>query len=126
MGKIFVTWDEVNDFVNYVAENIDTPINGVYGLPRGGLVLAVMLSHKLGVPMLMSPCSNCLIVDDICDTGESLIHYVKNSCGTADGYFLNGYQIATMYYKDNRLGIKPDIYKYLKGNDWIVFPWEVE
>ena len=124
--KEFVTWEQVEEFVEYVKQSLDIPVSGVFGLPRGGLVLAVMLSHKLRVPMLMSPAPGCLIVDDICDSGESLLHYVRNSSGTASGYYMDGYKVATMYYKDNRLGIKPDIYKYRKGDKWIVFPWEME
>lgn len=122
--KEFVTWQRVEEFVNYVAQNVDTPITGVYGLPRGGLILAVMLSHKLGVPMLMSPATGCIIVDDICDSGESLLHYVKDTSGIDPKD--KAYQVATMYYKDNRLGIKPDIYAHTKGDKWIVFPWEME
>ena len=33
---------------------------------------SVMLSHRLHVPMLMSPYGNCLIVDDIADTGKGI------------------------------------------------------
>ena len=117
--KEYVTWEDVEGFVDHVVDNVDN-ITGVYGLPRGGLVLAVMLSHRLHVPMLMSPTPGCLIVDDICDSGESLLHYVKNSSGEGT----NQYRIATMFYKPNRLGITPDIWGAEKDNKWIVFPWE--
>lgn len=117
--KEFVTWEDVENFITFVVRNTTTPVTGVYGLPRGGLVLAVMLSHRLHVPMLMSPVENCIIVDDICDSGESLLHYMKNSSGEKENY-----TVATMYYKPNRLGIKPDMWSILKGDKWIVFPWE--
>ena len=43
-----VSWEEVGQFLNTVAQNIDPHnFDGVYGLPRGGLVLAAWLSHKL-------------------------------------------------------------------------------
>ena len=122
--KEYVTWQDVENFVQYVRDSLDIPVSGVYGLPRGGLVLAVMLSHKLGVPMLISPAPGCLIVDDICDSGESLLHYVKNTSGLP--LDMKAYRVATMYYKPNRLEIKPDIYSKLKGDKWIVFPWEME
>lgn len=126
--KELVTWKDVEDFVNQVAFELsndpDFICSGVYGLPRGGLVLAVMLSHKLHVPMLMSPAQDCLIVDDICDSGESLLHYVKNTSGLpAD---LRAYRIATMYFKENKFGILPDYFLKEKGDKWIVFPWEME
>lgn len=117
--KKYVTWQEVESFIDYLCENLPENISGVYGLPRGGLVFAVMLSNRLHIPMLGAPVKGCLVVDDICDTGESLIHYQNNSSGDGKGYL-----IATMYYKDNRLAVKPDYYMRIKQNDWIVFPWE--
>lgn len=122
--KEYVTWEQVEEFVNEVAKDVDTPITGVYGLPRGGLVMAVMLSHKLNVPMLMSPAEGCIIIDDICDSGESLLHYVKNTSGIPAEY--KAYKIATMYYKENELGIIPDFWDKRKDDKWIVFPWEME
>ena len=55
--------------------------DGVYGFPRGGLCLAVALSHSLELPLLDEPKNNSLIVDDIYDTGYTLekIKYLKGS-----------------------------------------------
>lgn len=119
--KKFVTWNAVETFVNdVVKEYKEKDISGVYGLPRGGLVMAVMLSHRLKVPMLTSPAQNCIIVDDICDSGESLLHYANQSSSDE----IENYHIITMYYKKNDLGIIPEKYAATKGEDWIVFPWE--
>ena len=41
---------------------------GVFGIPRGGLCLAVGLSHSLGIPLLTTPDNQCLIVDDVFET----------------------------------------------------------
>ena len=123
MGKVYVTWKSVDNFVDIVdnfIRNQHPTCPGVYGIPRGGLVFAVMLSHKLSIPMLMSPVEGCLIVDDICDSGESLVHYVKNSSSADKPKYI----IATMFYKDNRLDIRPDIYWRIKGEDWIIYPFE--
>ena len=120
--KKYVSWEEVEQFIDKLEEQVKPieGIQGVYGLPRGGLVLAVMVSHRLDIPLLMSPSHNCIIVDDICDSGESLIHYVNNTSGENRG---SNY-IATLYYKSNELNIVPDLYIWEKGDDWIVFPWE--
>lgn len=122
--KIRVTWEQVEAFVEE-AEIFARRrnINAVYGLPRGGLVLAVMLSHRLNIPLLLAPTKGCLIVDDICDSGESLLHYRKNSSGENED---NNYTIITMFYKENSLGIIPDHWMRRKHDDWIVFPWEKE
>lgn len=121
-----VTWQDVDDFISMVCDKLksDSSINinkisGVYGLPRGGLVFAVMLSHALDIPLLAAPADKCIIVDDICDSGESLLHYVKNSSGHNSRKHIT----VTMYLKPNQL-VKPDIYAKIKGDKWIVFPWE--
>lgn len=122
MSKVYVTWEEVEKFIYDVEDyltNEGINITGVYGLPRGGLITAVMLSHKLNVPMLMAPCDGCLIVDDIADSGRSLMHYTDN-----DTQF-NKFTIATMYYHERSV-VKPNFYRWYKGDDWIVFPWEIE
>lgn len=93
---------------------------GVYGLPRGGLIPAVMISHRLSIPLLMAPYEGCLIIDDIADSGRSLMHYTKN-----DTQF-NRYYIYTLFYVERSL-VKPDFYSHLKKQDgWITFPWEKE
>ena len=119
--KVYVTWDDVEQFVNELVDIYkDNNLPGVLGPARGGLILAVMLSHRLHIPMLNAPCKGCLIVDDICDTGESLIHYYKNSSALDKPL----YHIVTMYYKENTLGVIPELSKFNKEDKWIVFPWE--
>lgn len=107
------SWEEVELFIDRAAREFNGA-NGVYGPPRGGLVFAVMLSHRLGVPMLMAPCDGCLIVDDICDEGDTLRHYRKTlNC-----------KIATMYYVQGAT-VTPDFWMLEKTRgDWVVFPWE--
>ena len=119
-----VTWDQVGQYLNEIALMVDKDkCTGVYGIPRGGLVLAAWLSHKLYKPLLLAPCNNCIIIDDICDSGESLMHYARQS-STPVGERDKGYFITTMYHRENKLGIKPDYYFALKEDKWIVFPWE--
>jgi hypoxanthine phosphoribosyltransferase len=79
-----ISWDELNDHVEKLAEDIKSKnkgkiITGVFGLPRGGLVPAVMLSHKLNVPLLLAPCENW-VVRGSCSRGKRLFqHYKKHS-----------------------------------------------
>lgn len=111
------SWDDVRGFVRQVCERTrdDRPV-GVYGPPRGGLCLAVMVSHVLGIPMLMAPCRGCLVIDDICDSGKTLLH-IRESYG-------DSVKIATMYFVDGAL-VVPDIWARKKAPDvWVVFPWE--
>lgn len=124
--KRYVNWYNIQKYIECVADKYESyftntnNIPGVYGLPRGGLIFAVLLSHKMNIPLLQAPIENCIIIDDICDTGESLLHYYKNSSS------LNKpkYHITTMYYKKNNL-VEPEYWFEEKKNEWIVYPWEV-
>lgn len=118
--KRYVTWKEVGEYVEALCEKYkDKDIKGVYGIPRGGVCLATMISYKLNIPLLLGPINGCMIVDDICDSGESLLHYAKDTSGNEKRDWI----ITTMFYKENEL-CKPDFSFLEKENDWIVFPWE--
>lgn len=120
--KEFIKWEDIEEYVNKVVELYkDKKISGVYGLPRGGLIFAVLLSHKLNIPLLQAPCNNCIIIDDISDSGETLLHYKNQSSSNT---FTN-YHITTMYYKKGSL-VEPEYYFKEKEDKWIVYPWEVE
>ncbi len=75
MEKLYYNWEEVEELVDLLAQQIiksGRQIKYIFGLQRGGLIPAVLLSHKLGIPMTQNPNSpNILIVDDICDSGET-------------------------------------------------------
>ena len=92
---------------------------GVYGVPRGGLPIAVYISHHLNIPLLDSPCDECLIVDDILDSGNTVSELIIE-------YELKDIKIATIHYKKKSV-IAPDFYDVLvQENEWIVYPWEIE
>ena len=120
--KRYIDWYNIQKYIECVADKFkDNNVPGVYGLPRGGLIFAVLLSHKMNIPLLQAPIENCIIIDDICDSGESLLHYYKNSSGIEKPK----YHITTMFYKENNLVI-PEFWYEKKKNEWIVYPWEVE
>lgn len=121
--KRYIDWYNIQKYIGWIADkysNINN-ISGVYGLPRGGLIFAVLLSHKMDIPLLQAPIENCIIIDDICDTGESLLHYYKNSSSLDKPK----YHITTMHYKKNNL-VEPEYWYDKKENEWIIYPWEVK
>ena len=66
----YFTWGEFDKSVEYIADECKfLDFSGIYGIPRGGLCLAVALSHKLKINLISEPIKNSLIVDDL-----SLIH----------------------------------------------------
>ena len=109
---------------------MDRKFSYIYGPPRGGLPLAVCLSHRLDLKLTVSsPLSiqiqadadfakdvreNALIVDDIADTGKTLKEFREA-----------GYFIATLFWH-RQSAVKPEIAIREKGNFWIQFPWEVK
>ena len=118
MEKKYLEWRDINDAIKRLAINIKKSgieISAIKGVQRGGLIPAVMLSHSLGIPMTEKEIvsSSVLIVDDICDTGNTLIPYKQ----------LNN-PIATLHYKTSAI-IEPNFWwRLAPQNEWIVYPWE--
>lgn len=118
--KEYVSWQDVTDFLNTVADHYkDANITGVYGFPTGGAIMAAILSKRMDIAWLMAPSGNCIIIDDIADSGETLLHYDRNSSGEKR----KNYHIVTMYWKETSL-VKPEFYSKIKTDKWIVYPWE--
>ena len=68
-----LSWLEFDLAVQSLVEQLSSAsFTGVYGVPRGGLCLAVALSHALERPFLAEPQPDALIVDDIYETGQTL------------------------------------------------------
>lgn len=126
VNKKFVTWNEYDLYIDMIMDwvklNPSVNIGAVYGLPRGGLPIAVSLSHKLGVPLLMTyddrkvvTDKQILVVDDIADTGKTLSTYKDGEKNI----------ICTLHYHKQSI-VKPNFYCDDKNDDWIVYPWERE
>ena len=119
MEKVYLTWKDIEDAIESIAYRIKTSnieINSISGLPRGGLIPAVMLSHKLNIPLhsLGTVVGNILVVDDICDSGETLHKFKHES---------NVYT-ATIHHKQTA-SVEPTFwYSLVRGDAWIVYPWE--
>ena len=114
-NKIYLSWDDTIDLVDKLCEKIITEqpnIDSVFGIKRGGLIPAVMVSHKLGLPWADVMLPNTLVIDDICDTGVTL----KNSIGC---------NTAVLHYKPHTSCYRPNIYATIhEGDEWIIYPWE--
>lgn len=94
-------------------------VNGVYGIPRGGACLAVLFSHLLKVEFLTAPREGCLIVDDICDTGNTLVEYQKYH-----PIFYTDVSKETAKVQPDLCGLfVPELHK--DSEAWFEFPWEL-
>ena len=109
----YFNWSEFDKSVEHIANKCKfLEFSGIYGVPRGGLCLAVALSHKLKINLISKPIKDSLIVDDVYETGITL-----NTFKDIEGamFFVLFSKIKPTWW--NTVHISPK-------NEWIVFPWE--
>jgi len=123
MNKILkVSWKQVDLIMEQLARDIQNSTvkpKYIYGISRGGLTPAVMLSHKLkGIPVTFNPSEDfVLFIDDISDEGKSLTYYSTLS---------RCYTTATLFIKKDTAFV-PDYYVNEVDRDiWVQFPWELD
>ena len=108
-----LSWHEFDQAVEQIATSCrGSDANGIHGIPRGGLVLAVALSHRLELPLLETPQPGCLVVDDVYETGRTLEPY-RN---LADA------RVVVWVSK-----AEPQWWQAVEvthSSEWILFPWE--
>ena len=119
-SKIYCSWSEIEELVDLLCEKIiksGQQIEHIFGMPRGGLIPAVMISHRLDIPLTLNPDTpNILVVDDICDSGETFKDfYLKHSFA----------KTACLHFKPHTSIFNPDFAanKFFSDN-WVVYPWE--
>ena len=109
----YFTWSEFDKSVLHIANKCKSlEFSGIYGVPRGGLCLAVALSHQLKVNLISKPRKNSLIIDDVYETGITLNTFKD----------IEGAMFFVLFSK-----IKPNWWNTVhisKEKEWIVFPWE--
>ena len=107
------TWSDFDKSVEEIADKCRCKkFSGIYGVPRGGLCLAVALSHKLKIDLISKPIKNSLIVDDVYETGLTLTTFKD----------IEGAVFFVLFSKT-----KPTWWNTVfisKKSQWIVFPWE--
>jgi xanthine phosphoribosyltransferase len=144
--KLHLSWDDVQELTSRIHRetlDADTENSAIIGISRGGLIPAVLLSHmknpalfctvgiksyegeqrkqdqiyQLPPAELLQTKDVIYLIDDICDTGKTLLNLKENML------HLNVISIS-LVYKKNEL-YKPDHYGFEHLDDtWVVFPWE--
>ena len=124
--KVFMSWKWVDDQIEELAERLkDKKLRYISGIPRGGLIPAIMLSHKLGVTYIpfdeakkygrhdiRFKNEDILLVDDICDSGVTMKDYAPR--------FLTA-TLCLRYISETI----PEYYgEKIEDDRWLVFPWE--
>lgn len=109
-----LSWADVCAAVEKLTDGLDSAnYDGVYGVPRGGVIPAAMLATRLGLPVLDTYSPQTLIVDDIIDSGKTRKRYPKSSTFVS---------IANKTRDLNPESTWGGI--YVPYGDWVVFPWE--
>src|SRR3989338_5561122 len=94
-------------------------IKTIYGIPRGGLVPAVKLSHILDIPLVLNRddiSRDTLIIDDIIDEGNTIDRLIKMAG--------EPHHVASIFYNKSA---KHAPHFYLREPKcWVLFPWETE
>lgn len=121
----------------------------VYGITRGGLIPAVHASHYFSVPMETIKVSTydateygdvtglvndlragklVMLVDDICDTGNTLKYVVDEIIKNGDDSLLNSLLVVTLIHNEGQNTFEPDYYgtavNKVENPVWVVFDWE--
>ena len=108
-----LSWHDFDQTVERIAKRYgERRFSGIHGIPRGGLVLAVALSHRLDLPLLPEPQPRCLVVDDVFETGRSLAPHRQ----------LAGAELLVWISKAEPLWWQA--VEVHPSAEWIVFPWE--
>ncbi len=124
--KIKKNWQEFDEVMDELAfkifqeeRNRKQKFLGIYPIPRGGMVMAVALSHRLGIPIVHIPYQeNIIIVDDISDKGNTFNFFMKNN------KFKNTILTVSWFVRSTTSFVPDVYYTELLDNSWIIFPWE--
>lgn len=133
MNTYLYTYHDYDQDVRNLAEGINKQYDCIVGLSRGGLIAGVHLSHLLKIPFY--PISwnrdgenftfpvgkSILVVDDICDSGETLKQVTKQYGKMA------AVDTATLIYNTAQ-DFTPTYYSMIIDRNvftqWIEFWWE--
>ena len=144
MRKKSVSYENIAFMVDQLAERVRTNYDYIIGIGRGGLIPATMLGYKLnkkvlafGVstyndqvqednfviyqqPDLLKNNSKYLVVDDICDSGNTFSIF-KKIYGESKLYT---FEYASLFVKD-KASHMVDYYGFsVPEGMWLTFPWE--
>ena len=145
MNKLYYSYDDCKEDLILLTQKIDKDFDTIIAIARGGLMMGLMLGEyydirkvysintvgyndtvKLNsvevsnIPTLSSS-QNVLIVDDIVDSGDSLLEVLE----VLNSKYPNiNFYTASIFYKSSAK-IKPNWY-IKEAKEWIEFFWSVD
>lgn len=156
-SKTYRGWSDWEEHVSILCDKLekDSKISSdgalfVYGIPRGGVTLSTMISHRLGIPMvsdapshwmldwyhwrmrqsieLKSTSRTIIVADAICDSGKTVDYLDDAICNVVGGTKKpeEWNIIKAVVDIDPKVKNKVDYYVNIKDpKQWLVYPWEV-
>ena len=131
-NKLYITQKDISSMLDTIVSKMKLDKyepDAIVGVNRGGLQIAVMLSHYFDVPCIPIASSSV----DISNSGKYLV--IDDDCG--EGYTLAGIKstfdieenidvkYAVLYY-NTRANFQPDYWAEEGGIDpYVVYPWEI-
>ena len=122
-SKYYLSWKWVEDQIDSTVDRFEEKeFLFVSGVPRGGLIPAVMMSHILGIKYLPYTSAillpeedrkQTLVIDDIADTGHTLLEAKEL-----------GFITFTLALRSTSEVIPTYNGEYIVDERWLVFPWE--
>ena len=123
-NKLFLSWKWVDEQLNNIGENLETcpELEFIAGIPRGGLIPAVMMSHAFGIKYISYSSAKMLprdlkkktlVIDDISDTGKTLAEADEE-----------GFLTASLALRSGSKTIPNFAGETINDDRWLVFPWE--
>ena len=122
-NKLYLSWKWVDDQINKIGDKLEgLNLEFVSGIPRGGLIPAVMMSHAYGIKYISYSSAKMLplelrkktiVIDDISDTSLTMAEADKLGFITSS--------------LSTRIGTKtlPRLTgEIIRDDRWLVFPWE--
>jgi len=151
MEKVFLTWKDIEDKISIITSQIRSSgnkIDCIIAIGRGGMVPARLLADSMNIHTLyMYPVKlyednkmhksekgislesfkhdiegkNCLLVDDIYDTGETIITTINELVYNK----FKSLKIATLMSFETKLDYCGELLNSTIEKRWYVFPWEI-
>jgi uncharacterized protein len=128
-NKLYLNWGDIDILVDELCHQIKMSkieVKDIFGLQRGGLIPAVMVSHRMKIPITKGTITpTTLIIDDICDSGTTFQEYfTKHQVEYAFPFNL---KTACLHFKPHTSNFIPTTWaKTIESDNWIVYPWERE
>ena len=119
-----LTWAQVDMLTMLLEHKIrlsKVKYRTIAGIARGGLIPAVILSHRLDIPMisitprsLITDHDRCLLVDEIYDSGTTIKQLKEINPGVHAAVLFHNIELPEIEYFATKDSL----------DEWIIFPWE--